>query len=69
LVWSPAGWQVNATKLSDQQNNKLSPEQQQTYSKHQQIINDFAAGLGQVRRLLAHLPSAMIFDDHDVTDD
>lgn len=69
LVWSPAGWQANATELSDQQNNKLSPEQQQTYSKHQQIINDFAAGLGKVRRLLAHLPSAMIFDDHDVTDD
>ncbi|KUM53380.1 alkaline phosphatase D family protein [Rheinheimera sp. EpRS3] len=69
LVWSPAGWQANATELTAELEATLSAEQQQTYSKHQHIIGQFAAGLGKVRRLLAHLPSAMIFDDHDVTDD
>lgn len=29
----------------------------------------FKAGLSKVRRLMAHLPTYMIFDDHDVTDD
>ncbi|MDP5138287.1 alkaline phosphatase D family protein [Rheinheimera baltica] len=69
LVWSPAGWQTDATELSTEQANALSAEQQQTYQTQQKIIHQFAAGLGKVRRLLAHLPSAMIFDDHDVTDD
>ncbi|GAB2908232.1 alkaline phosphatase D family protein [Rheinheimera gaetbuli] len=69
LVWSPAGWLADATALSAKQVLQLSPEQQQTYTKHQHIILQFVAGLGGVRRVLAHLPSAMIFDDHDVTDD
>lgn len=69
LVWSPAGWQDDATELTAELQASLSAEQQQTYSKNKLIIEQFAAGLGRVRRLLAHLPSAMIFDDHDVTDD
>lgn len=69
LVWSPAGWQDDATQLQAEIANELSDEQQQTYARHQQIIQQFVSGLGQVRRVLAHLPSAMIFDDHDVTDD
>lgn len=69
LVWSPAGWLNNATALQAEIREQLTDEQQQTYDEHQQIIQQFAAGLGKVRRVLAHLPSAMIFDDHDVTDD
>src|SRR5690606_37335955 len=69
LVWSPAGWQDDATQLQAEIANELSDEQQQTYARHQQIIQQFVSGLGQARRVLAHLPSAMIFDDHDVTDD
>ncbi|BBI59149.1 hypothetical protein HSBAA_04550 [Vreelandella sulfidaeris] len=33
------------------------------------MIDTFVAGLPQCARLMAHLPSLMIFDDHDVTDD
>jgi hypothetical protein len=34
-----------------------------------QNIKEFKAGLPLVRRTLANVPSIMIFDDHDVTDD
>ena len=69
LVWSPAAWLADATELTQQQAADLSPQQYQRYCAHQSIIKQFAGGLGKVQRLLAHLPSAMIFDDHDVTDD
>lgn len=69
LVWSPSGWQPEATELSPELNAQLSATEQQQYCSQQVIVQQFAAGLPKVRRLLAHLPSAMIFDDHDVTDD
>nr|WP_245217533.1 alkaline phosphatase family protein [Rheinheimera maricola] len=69
LVWSPAGWLADANVLSEELSAELTDEQQQTYQRHADIIQQFAGGLGKVRRVLAHLPSAMIFDDHDVTDD
>lgn len=69
LVWSPAGWLPDATTLSPALTAQLSEEDQQKYQTQQRIIQQFAAGLPKVRRLLAHLPTAMIFDDHDVTDD
>ncbi|WP_019677156.1 alkaline phosphatase D family protein [Arsukibacterium perlucidum] len=69
LVWSPAGWQTNATELSTTLSATLTDSERQTYTEQQNIIQQFAVGLAKVRRLLAHLPSAMIFDDHDVTDD
>ena len=69
LVWSPAPWLDDATALSGELKAELTEQQWQTYQQHQQTIQQFAEGLGRVRRVLAHLPSAMIFDDHDVTDD
>jgi hypothetical protein len=33
------------------------------------VLNTFSKGLPEVRRVLANIPSYMIFDDHDVTDD
>ncbi len=65
LVWSPAPWQ--ALDLSAP--GGLDPEQRATYEEERQHIEGFAAGLPAVRRVMAHLPVAMIFDDHDVTDD
>lgn len=32
-------------------------------------LTDFAAGLPKIRRTLANVPTYMIFDDHDITDD
>ncbi|ABE53890.1 conserved hypothetical protein [Shewanella denitrificans OS217] len=66
LTWSPSLWQCvdipqHATEL-----NKLAS---QRWNKQYQYLMVFVEGLGQVRRLLAHLPTYMMFDDHDVTDD
>lgn len=33
------------------------------------VLSDFAQGLPAVRRALANVPTLMMFDDHDVTDD
>lgn len=66
LVWSPAPWALVAPEAMP---SGLTPSQQQRYQQEQQALDAFQAGLTRVRRLMAHLPCAMIFDDHDVTDD
>jgi len=64
LVWSPVAWTlINPAAPS------LTPERLQRYTLEQTRIDGFKAGLGKVARALAHLPSLMIFDDHDITDD
>ncbi|VXC47928.1 conserved hypothetical protein [Pseudomonas sp. 8Z] len=64
LVWSPVPW-----TLIEEGQPPLSDAQQQRYASERQHIEAFAQSLGQVARVLAHLPTLMIFDDHDVTDD
>ncbi|MFV0278743.1 MAG: hypothetical protein ACK5HY_16385, partial [Parahaliea sp.] len=65
LVWSPVLWQVG--ELTEPPG--LGEEERALYRRESVALAAFAAGLTRVRRLLAHLPVAMIFDDHDVTDD
>ncbi len=74
LVWSPTLWAlVNKEQLRDQNfrhgHYTLTPEEQQQWREENAAIDDFVQGLPQVQRLLAHIPTYMIFDDHDVTDD
>ncbi|MDZ3990755.1 alkaline phosphatase D family protein [Pseudomonas sp. Teo4] len=65
LVWSPTPWQlVDMTMPSG-----LNPQRQARYRHELPPIEAFAANLGQVARVMAHLPCLMIFDDHDITDD
>lgn len=64
LVWSPALWAV-----TDLKRNKVSEKFQRQYQQELLVINNFVKGLPAVRRALAHIPTYMIFDDHDVTDD
>ncbi|QDF68646.1 alkaline phosphatase family protein [Shewanella sp. SNU WT4] len=66
LIWSPELW-----KLLDipHQLPDLSPANQSRWQQQWQQLLVFKAGLSQVRRLLAHVPVYMIFDDHDITDD
>ena len=40
-----------------------------TYVRHLKLLEEFRATLPQVRRALANIPTYMICDDHDVTDD
>lgn len=74
LVWSPTLWAlINPERLRDNNfahaGNVLSPAKQQKWREEKANIDEFVQGLPQVQRLLAHLPTYMIFDDHDVTDD
>lgn len=74
LVWSPTLWQcINRERLIEnnfmQGGRQLTPAEQQQWRDESIIIDDFIAGLPQVQRLFAHIPTYMIFDDHDVTDD
>lgn len=64
LVWSPELWAV-----TDLDNHSIAPKFHPNYQQELNIINDFVKGLPAVRRALAHMPTYMIFDDHDVTDD
>ncbi|MBE0464916.1 MAG: alkaline phosphatase D family protein [Halomonadaceae bacterium] len=64
LVWSPVPWQIMTPDEP-----ALNAKDTENYRQEQAIVDDFVAGLPQCARLLAHLPSLMIFDDHDVTDD
>ncbi|MGE4369850.1 MAG: alkaline phosphatase D family protein [Burkholderiaceae bacterium] len=65
LVWSPEPWRC----LPEGEPQGLSPEEQARYRKERARLTDFIQGLPKVRRLFAHLPTLMIFDDHDITDD
>ncbi|QFT24480.1 hypothetical protein FIV02_23215 [Pseudomonas sp. THAF187a] len=64
LVWSPVPW-----TLIEETPPPLDEQRQQRYADERQRIAAFRQGLGQAARVLAHLPTLMIFDDHDVTDD
>lgn len=64
LVWSPLPW----TLITEEQ-PALDEEQQQRYTAEREHIDAFRCSLGQIARVFAHLPTLMIFDDHDVTDD
>lgn len=64
LVWSPLPW----LRLTEEQ-PVLSADRQQQYQRERERLAAFVDGLPMVRRLLAHVPTLMIFDDHDVTDD
>lgn len=65
LVWSPALWPfVNLDDLTG-----LEGEALERYQAQLPAIKHFATGLPQVQRVLASIPTYMIFDDHDITDD
>lgn len=65
LVWSPAGWGGLDLTPPD----TLDAESRALYERERRQIDRFVAALPAARRLFAHLPVAMIFDDHDITDD
>ena len=65
LAWSPACWDgLDLTPPAT-----LDAESLALYERERELLEGFVAALPAVRRLFAHLPVAMIFDDHDITDD
>lgn len=68
LTWSPEGWHM-VGDVFKRCPSSVTPAQQQKFTAELAAIDEFIAGLSRVRRLMAHVPNYMIFDDHDVTDD
>ncbi len=73
LVWSPQLWQVledqRQSPLAQDAAGELTDKWQSLWQQELSAVRQFVNGLTDVQRLLAHLPSYMIFDDHDITDD
>ena len=64
LVWSDTLWaDINIDK------DGIPPKYHAIFDKEHEALNGFVKQLPQVRRALAHIPTYMIFDDLDVTDD
>ncbi|WP_333876323.1 hypothetical protein [Methylobacter sp.] len=66
--WQPAEkWALLAQQfIAD---TKESKKAEQAFINQQAAVDKFQSTLPNVRRLLANIPTYMIFDDHDVTDD
>ncbi|TWI47999.1 hypothetical protein IQ22_04192 [Pseudomonas duriflava] len=64
LVWSPVPW-----TLIEPVPPELDESLRERYCEEAGVLKDFVQGLPSVARILANVPTLMIFDDHDVTDD
>ena len=64
LTWSDTPWRGLHV-----QRPSLDAEQRERWDSEAPVIDEFVAELRQTRRLLANVPTVMIFDDHDITDD
>lgn len=65
LVWSPAPWQI----VGEPPMPPLTPKHVERWRREGAALQGFCADLPAAARLLAHVQTLMIFDDHDVTDD
>lgn len=65
LAWSPTPWQV----VGEPRMPALTPKQVERWRRENAALQGFRGELPQAARLLAHVQTLMIFDDHDITDD
>lgn len=66
LVWSPLPW---PGLLALPPPPGLDEALRARWQREHAALASFVQGLGPARRLLAHVPVAMVFDDHDISDD
>lgn len=66
LVWSPILWPQRLPEGKEVYNDPKQARQWDAEARH---VKDCMSQLWKVRRALANVPTYMIFDDHDVTDD
>lgn len=64
LAWSPVPWRLITPAVP-----ALEEDNRNQYDQEAVVIEAFVAGLPSVARVMANVPTLMIFDDHDVTDD
>jgi hypothetical protein len=65
LAWSPAPWRIVGIPAMP----PLKPKHVERWRREGAALQGFCADLPAAARLLAHVQTLMIFDDHDVTDD
>lgn len=65
LVWSPIPWRYTEMTIPVD----VPTEFAERYEAQLEAMEEFVAELDCVHRLMAHIPVAMMFDDHDITDD
>ena len=65
LVWSPVPWQL----VPEPPMPALDVEHARQWRSEIGILQGFRGDLPKASRLLAHVQTLMIFDDHDITDD
>jgi len=65
LVWSPAPWRI----VGEPAMPPLKPKHVERWQREGAALQGFCAELPRAARLLAHVQTLMIFDDHDITDD
>ncbi|WP_237173713.1 alkaline phosphatase D family protein [Paracandidimonas lactea] len=65
LAWSPVPWQL----IGDVAMPTLDAEHMRRWQREANALDGFVAELPRAARLLAHVQTLMIFDDHDITDD
>ncbi|WP_087019004.1 alkaline phosphatase D family protein [Thaumasiovibrio subtropicus] len=71
LVWSPELWKaIDWGEVADYANQpSFSDKERERWYQELLQLRAFADGSNDVRWLLSRIPTYMIFDDHDVTDD
>ncbi|QOY96713.1 alkaline phosphatase family protein [Massilia sp. UMI-21] len=65
LVWSPVPWRL----VADAPAPALDPRFADRWRRESAALAGFCRDLPRSARLLAHVQTLMIFDDHDITDD
>lgn len=65
LVWSPALWRFVKWDMPAQ----IGSQDKERFLAEQAPLENFVQSLPAAQRLFAHVPTAMIFDDHDISDD
>ncbi|WP_156896372.1 alkaline phosphatase family protein [Aestuariibacter salexigens] len=64
LVWSPQLWRY--IEITD---DCVAQKYKQRFAREKAVLETFIKQLESAQRVFAHMPTYMIFDDHDVTDD
>jgi hypothetical protein len=68
-VWSPIPWLLVPPNPPDNADRSLSKKAAQRRDAEWAELQRLVQTLGKVRRALANVPTYMIFDDHDISDD
>ncbi|WP_395341456.1 alkaline phosphatase D family protein [Ningiella sp. W23] len=69
LSWSSRLWPFIKQMPENEIANMLSEKHAQQYQKEQAFVDNFVGALKDVEYAFSRIPTYMIFDDHDVTDD